>query len=94
MRKYKILSIPKILYTVPYLDYQLTTRDLALQVRKLLRAYTVKKIFLIDWVAYEAVMQYSVCSSSFATVPYSMKNLKTCFHFYSDVQHGFTTVLQ
>ena len=87
MRKYKILSIPKILYTVPYLDYQLTTRDLALQVRKLLRAYTVKHIFLVDWVAYEAVMQYSVRSSSFATVPYLMKNLITCFHFYSDVQH-------
>ena len=82
MRKYKIMSIPKILYTVPYLDYQLTTRDLALQVRKLLRAYTVKKNFLVDWVAYEAVMQYSVRSSSFATVPYSMKNLITCFHFY------------
>ena len=64
---YKILSIPKILCTVPFLDYQLTTRDLALQVRKLLRAYTVKTIFLVDWVAYEAVMQYSVRSSSFAT---------------------------
>ena len=45
MRNYKILSIPKILYTVPYLDYQLTTRDLALQVRMLPRAYSGKNIF-------------------------------------------------
>ena len=86
MRNYKIWSIPKILYTVPNLDYQLTARDLALQVRRLPRAYN-EKIFLVDRVAYEAVMQYSVRSSSFATVPYSMKNLITCFHFCSDAQY-------
>ena len=47
----------------------------------------MKKIFLADWVAYEAVMQYSVRSSSIATVPYSMKNLITYFHLCPDVQH-------
>ena len=85
------LNIPKILYwvvyTVPYLDYQLTTRDLALQVKKPAASLHSEKIFLVDWVAYKAVMQYSVRSSSFVTVSYSMKNLITCFHFYSDVQH-------
>ena len=36
-------------------------------------------------------MQYSVRSSSIATVPYSMKNLITYSHFSSDVLHGITT---
>ena len=52
------------------------------------------KIFLVDWLAYEAAMQYSVRSSSIATVPYSMKNLITYSQFSSDVLHGITTALQ
>ena len=52
------------------------------------------KIFLVDWLAYEATMQYSVRSSSIATVPYSMKNLITYSQFSSDVLHGITTALQ
>ena len=84
-------NIPKILYwvvyTVPYLDYPLTTRDLALQVKKAAASLHSEIVFSVDWVAYKAAMQYSVRSFSFATVPYSMKNLILCFHFYSDVQH-------
>ena len=52
------------------------------------------KIFLVDWLAYEAAMQYSVRSSRIATVPYSMKNLITYSQFSSDVLHGITTTLQ
>ena len=52
------------------------------------------KNVLVAWVAHEAGMQCSVRSSSLATVPYSMKNLLTCFHFSSDVQQSITTVLQ
>ena len=57
------------------------------------RAYKTK-IFLDDWLAYKAAMQYSVRSSSIATVPYSMKNLITYSQFSSDVLHGITTALQ
>ena len=39
-------------------------------------------------------MRCSVRSSSLATVPYSMKNLLTCFHFSWDVWHSTTTMLQ
>ena len=39
-------------------------------------------------------MQCSVRSSSLATVPYSMKNLITCFQLSPDVQQSITTVLQ
>ena len=39
-------------------------------------------------------MQYSVRSSSIATVPYSMKNLMTYSQFSSDVLHEITTALQ
>ena len=39
-------------------------------------------------------MQYSVRSSSIATVPYSMKNLMTYSQFSSDVLHGIATELQ
>ena len=46
VRKYKILSIPKILFTVPYLDYQLTTTDLAPQLRKLPRACNENNTFI------------------------------------------------
>ena len=75
------------MYTVPYLNHQLaTTLKRSLKLGSYSELYD-KKIFLVDWVAYEAVMQYSVRSSSFATVPYSMKNLITCCHFCSDVQH-------
>ena len=43
------------------------------------------KIALEGWVAHKAGMQCSVRSSSLATVPYSMKNLITCFQLSPDV---------
>ena len=51
------------------------------------------KIVLVVWVNHKADMQCSVCTSSLATVPYSLKNLIACFHFSSDVQLSITTVL-
>ena len=43
------------------------------------------KIALVAWVAHKAGMQCSVRSSSLATIPYSMKNLITCFQLSPDV---------
>ena len=47
-------------------------------------------IALVAWVAHKAGMQCSVCSSSLATVLYSMKNLTTCFQLSPDVQQSTT----
>ena len=38
-------------------------------------------------------MQCSVRSSSLATVPYSMKNIITCFQFSPDVQQSITNLV-
>ena len=76
-----------VMYTVPYLNYQLAT---TLKRRLKLGSYSElydEKIFLVDWVGDRAGMQYSVRSFSLTTVPYSMKNLITCSHFSSHVQH-------
>ena len=64
-----------------------------LQVKRLQRACH-EKIVLVAWVTHKAGMQRSVCSSSLATVPYSIKNLLTCFYFSSHVQQSIPTVLQ
>ena len=49
------------------------------------------KIVLVAWVGHRAGMQGSVRSSSLATVPYSMKNLITCFQLSPDMQQSITS---
>ena len=76
-----MLNIPKtlywVVYTVPYLNYQLaTTLKPSFNDRKLQRS---RELFLVAWVGYRTAMQYSVRSPSSSTVPYSMKNLIACF---------------
>ena len=51
----------------------------------------MKVALLVAWVAHKAGMQCSIRSSSLATVPYSMKNLITCFQLSPDVQQSITT---
>ena len=47
-------------------------------------------IVLVAWVAHKAGMQYSLRSSSLATVPYSIKNPITCFQLSAAVQQSIT----
>ena len=77
-----------VVYTVPYLNYQLTTTlKRSLKLVSYSELYDEKKYFFVDWVGDRAGMQYSVRSFTLTTVPYSMKNLTNCFHFSSDVRH-------
>ena len=61
-----------------YRTYQLTATEPSVKLKSY-SELTMKNIFLVDWVAYKAGMQYSVRVSSLATVPYSMKSLTACF---------------
>ena len=77
-----------VMYTVPYLNYQLTTTlKRSLKLVSYSELYDEKKYYLVYWVGDRAGMQYSVRSFTLTTVPYSMKNLVTSSHFSSDVRH-------